>query len=97
MRISDWSSDVCSSDLFSHALASLALKETFEANDAKACEKEYSEALGGFKSLGYETVDVAYPDLPSGLAGGISVEAERQEERRVGQGCGGRVRIRRAR
>lgn len=52
------------------------LKEAFEANDAKECEKAYEEALRVFRRAGYETVDVAYPDLPYSLAVGIIVDAE---------------------
>ena len=52
------------------------LEESFAENDASACEKAYSEALRVFSSLGYETVDVAYPAMPYGLAVGIIVDAE---------------------
>lgn len=52
------------------------LKEAFKENDAAACQTAYEEALAAFRKLGYETVDVAYPDLPYGLAVGIIVDAE---------------------
>lgn len=52
------------------------LKETFKENDAGECEKAYNEALKQLEKLGYETVDVAYPDLPYGTAVEIIVNAE---------------------
>lgn len=52
------------------------LKEDFAANKAGDCEKAYEEAVRVFKKLGYETVDVAYPDMPYMLAVGIIVDAE---------------------
>ncbi|MDQ2987309.1 MAG: amidase [Armatimonadota bacterium] len=52
------------------------LKEEFAENDAPVCQKAYEEAIAVFKKRGYEIVDVAYPDLPYGLAVGIIVDAE---------------------
>jgi aspartyl-tRNA(Asn)/glutamyl-tRNA(Gln) amidotransferase subunit A len=52
------------------------LKEDFKGNKADACEKAYNDALTVFKKLGYETVDVAYPDLPYGAAVGLIVDCE---------------------
>lgn len=52
------------------------LKEDFAKNKADACEKAYNETLSALKKLGYETVDVAYPDLPYGPAIDIIVNAE---------------------
>src|SRR5258708_21254351 len=52
------------------------LKEDFKKNKADACEKAYNEALAALRKLGYETVDVAYPDLPYGSAIDIIVNAE---------------------
>ncbi|MFN8138574.1 MAG: amidase [Fimbriimonadales bacterium] len=52
------------------------LKESFKENDAGECEKAYNEAIKQLKKLGYETVDVAYPDLPYGTAVEIIVNAE---------------------
>lgn len=52
------------------------LKEAFKENDAAACQSAYEEAVRVFRKLGYETVDVSYPDLPYGLAVGIIVDAE---------------------
>ncbi|HEY3780057.1 MAG TPA: amidase [Fimbriimonadaceae bacterium] len=52
------------------------LKEKFAENKATVCEKAYHDALDVFRKLGYETVDVAYPDLPYDMATGIIVDAE---------------------
>jgi aspartyl-tRNA(Asn)/glutamyl-tRNA(Gln) amidotransferase subunit A len=52
------------------------LKEKFKENKAEACQKAYDDALAIFRKLGYETVEVAYPALPYGLAVGIIVDAE---------------------
>jgi aspartyl-tRNA(Asn)/glutamyl-tRNA(Gln) amidotransferase subunit A len=52
------------------------LKETFSQNKASACEKAYEDALKVFRTLGYETVDVAYPEMPYDTAVGIIVDAE---------------------
>lgn len=52
------------------------LKEDFKGNKADAAEKAYQDALAAFKKLGYETVDVAYPDMPYMTAVGLIVDAE---------------------
>jgi aspartyl-tRNA(Asn)/glutamyl-tRNA(Gln) amidotransferase subunit A len=52
------------------------LSEPFKENDAAACSKAYDEAVAVFKRLGYEVVNVKYPDMPFGLAVGIIVDAE---------------------
>ena len=52
------------------------MAEAFEKNKATECEKAYHNALDVFRKLGYETVDVAYPDLPYDMATGIIVDAE---------------------
>ncbi|MBI1756994.1 MAG: amidase [Fimbriimonas ginsengisoli] len=52
------------------------LKEEWEKNKATDCKKAYDETLKVLHKMGYETVDVAYPDLPYGTAIGIIVDAE---------------------
>lgn len=52
------------------------LKEDFAKNKADDCEKAYNDALAVFRKLGYQTVDVAYPDMEYGTAIGIIVNAE---------------------
>jgi aspartyl-tRNA(Asn)/glutamyl-tRNA(Gln) amidotransferase subunit A len=52
------------------------LKERFTENNAGVCEKAYQEAVEVFRKRGYEIVDVAYPEMPYGLAVGLIVDAE---------------------
>jgi aspartyl-tRNA(Asn)/glutamyl-tRNA(Gln) amidotransferase subunit A len=52
------------------------LKEDFTKNKAPDCEKAYNDTLAVFRKLGYETVDVAYPDMPYGAAMDLIVNAE---------------------
>ncbi|HVL40197.1 MAG TPA: amidase, partial [Fimbriimonadaceae bacterium] len=52
------------------------LKERFEENKASAAQAAYEGALEAFRKLGYETVEVPYPDLPYMLAVGLIVDAE---------------------
>lgn len=52
------------------------LKQNFAENDAAVCESLYSDAISVFKKLGWEPVEVSWPDLPYGLAVGIIVGAE---------------------
>jgi aspartyl-tRNA(Asn)/glutamyl-tRNA(Gln) amidotransferase subunit A len=54
------------------------LPENFTGNQAEACGKAYQDALTTFRRLGYEFVDVAYPDtgVAYNLAVGIIVDAE---------------------
>lgn len=52
------------------------LKENFAGAQAKDCERAYQSALEVFKKRGWELVEVAYPDMPYGLAVQIIVDAE---------------------
>lgn len=52
------------------------VKETFADAKAEACEKAYQSAIEQFKKLGYEFVDVKFPDLPYGQAGEIIIDCE---------------------
>ncbi len=52
------------------------LKEDFAGAQASVCEKAYADAVALFEKQGYEVVDVAYPEMPYGLAVGIIVDAE---------------------
>jgi aspartyl-tRNA(Asn)/glutamyl-tRNA(Gln) amidotransferase subunit A len=52
------------------------LPQAFEKNKASACEKAYFEAIKTFKKLGYEFVDVKFPEMPYDVAVGIIVAAE---------------------
>ncbi|MDR3688445.1 MAG: amidase [Fimbriimonas sp.] len=52
------------------------LKEKFKESKADDCEKAYHSFLDVLRKQGYETVEVAYPDLPYGAAIDLIVNAE---------------------
>src|SRR3546814_4935467 len=90
MRISDWSSDVCSSDLIlvpTEADAKAALEEVKKGADFAEVSKKRSTgptaATGG--DLGFFTKEKMVPEF---------AEAARSEERRVGKECVSKCRSR---
>src|SRR3546814_11554985 len=88
MRISDWSSDVCSSDLRDWAVAErLAADGSWqEAPDAIPNEKARPLTLRG--QLDKVAALTAGRPAPAGLAlATLREAAERSEERRVGKAC----------
>src|SRR3546814_15108835 len=85
MRISDWSSDVCSSDLYVGRRARLAVQEPANHNDIV-------EALGALDHApGLHVQTTARLDHLAGLAQDLPLAldllAARSEERRVGKEC----------
>ncbi len=52
------------------------VKETFKESKAGAMEQAYHAALDALRKQGYETVDVAYPEMPYDVAVNIIVDAE---------------------
>lgn len=52
------------------------LKEEFDKNSAAIMKKSYWDAIGELRKMGYQTVEVAYPKMPYGLAVGMIVDAE---------------------
>src|SRR3546814_12616683 len=91
MRISDWSSDVCSSDLVrdGRPFAALCLADFAVLPDAPA-------AVAALKAAGFATVVVTnQPELARGNVDAATMEAMharlaaamRSEETRVGQEC----------
>src|SRR3546814_10577052 len=78
MRISDWSSDVCSSDLELASLARIALGPYAQPFVSEALDEDYQGAPIG-------------PDYAAGIAAHyfnerkLSIFAGRSEERRVGK------------
>lgn len=52
------------------------VKEDFAGNKATAAEKAYNDALAVLRKQGYQTVQVAMPDLPYEAAMNIIVDAE---------------------
>src|SRR3546814_20896544 len=85
MRISDWSSDVCSSDLLSNVSIDFAPEATFALTKIVADIKR-GEVIGAFPSHGIETEG----DLCNHTSRGddvITWGGGRSEERRVGKEC----------
>src|SRR3546814_16883426 len=95
MRISDWSSDVCASDLIAGTLLSLALQdypgdlEVLVLDDgstdgiaaaARAAILEFSPAM----QARFHVVDL---HVNAGKAKALNLGLERPEERRVGTEC----------
>src|SRR3546814_15607132 len=88
MRISDWSSDVCSSDLLAVDVSSLALRERVEHQAALERVRNKLDAvllaqMGEFSGSGAWQLDAASSAINwfQGQVGG------RSEERRVGKEC----------
>jgi len=52
------------------------MKETFKDSKAEVCGKAFDNVLAVLRKLGYETVEVAYPDLPYNAAVDMIVNAE---------------------
>src|SRR3546814_12412414 len=100
MRISDWSSDVCSSDLEPdvsrqkmHVLPSPAARSAFPY-DYSRIESLVSSYVPQWRAMGFDAV-VAI--ARGGLVPALMASTERSEERRVGKGCVSTCRSRGAR
>src|SRR3546814_12949542 len=100
MRISDWSSDVCSSDLF---------RDTHAVRLTPAGERLLPHARKIMRQLAQAEASIASPALPARLRLGMTSAVEppwfrglaariassgRSEERRVGKACVGTCRSR---
>src|SRR3546814_13424455 len=89
MRISDWSSDVCSSDLRQCRFVWLGTKQTFDAFTFAFVQTEH----GWFQAHAYQfepgmsTFIVETLDETWHAAGLDTMSQERSEERRVGNEC----------
>src|SRR3546814_16072082 len=88
MRISDWSSDVCSSDLIDAAEKDLRTVIANQPNDARSLN-----ALGYMLAVHTQRLDEAH-DLV-GKARSLDPDDARTEERRVGKECVRQCRTRR--
>src|SRR3546814_3433693 len=80
MRISDWSSDVCSSDLVSHFVAALS-------GDTDVAELRRLAVFGETETARLEEVQRQIKDLQSKSVAEAIKQLERSEERRVGKEC----------
>src|SRR3546814_13401259 len=80
MRISDWSSDVCSSDLFGGRLR----RKTIKARIVGAGQLQHLDAVPSVGDIGEERGVGRSDDHILGI---IERAAKRSEERRVGKEC----------
>src|SRR3546814_15608935 len=95
MRISDWSSDVCSSDLLGGARRILDLGRQLRAQDRRAHARRYQdrETEIQHRRLPAEETAAAYLDggqrgeLPRYSRNTAATARTRTEERRVGKEC----------
>src|SRR3546814_19687855 len=94
MRISDWSSDVCSSDLFGGVLAQFAdqgrdaaVQGGGDESDRQHAALLPAHALGGDLELFHPAEDLhgLFVEQPAGI--GEAQRTGRSEERRVGKEC----------
>src|SRR3546814_20883376 len=84
MRISDWSSDVCSSDLATHGIATKRVDEVIELTGLQSVA---SKRVGGF-SLGMgQRLGIAAALLGDPRTLILDEPVNRSEERRVGKEC----------
>src|SRR3546814_16125686 len=98
MRISDWSSDVCSSDLFNANVgylktkigkgeSSIDLMNRTQGNPNYILSKNWIQLPSNCViPLHVAELAAATPDVVSGLCGGVGGNL-RSEERRVGKEC----------
>src|SRR3546814_20854911 len=90
MRISDWSSDVCSSDLEVATLVDKTeqFSEAFAAGNDDAARDMYADARVHWERI--EPIAESFGDLDPLLdlrAADLGPDQTRSEERRVGQEC----------
>src|SRR3546814_14610220 len=89
MRISDWSSDVCSSDLIDGGREILGRRAILALDDAAAVAAAclIDERIAVFGPLLDRRIIVVAGELPDIGDRAVAVVQERSEERRVGKEC----------
>src|SRR3546814_12734937 len=93
MRISDWSSDVCSSDLLLHQIVKrvfFTLPVEFGAELGERAQVDWTRAkqhIDFFDKARIGTGDIAVPEFVIDRSGRKSAINHRSEERRVGIEC----------
>src|SRR3546814_19100018 len=90
MRISDWSSDVCSSDLYNAPVKLLMGFEGIDASDDFVDESDFKRLITVVGDAQLNSVQFTY-GAPSGFFDGtgdrLTIPTSRSEERRVGKEC----------
>src|SRR3546814_11357242 len=87
MRISDWSSDVCSSDLADTGFGNAALRAARQAFTGREVElSDRADPLAPV-AAGGARMALAEADAFFDLSGSAPVRKESSEERRVGKEC----------
>src|SRR3546814_18195049 len=85
MRISDWSSDVCSSDLGLSGLGRIRGRDGQPPPDGRLCNVDENDMPSpNAQGLAFRTFDIARGEWAIYW---VSGEAGRSEERRVGKEC----------
>src|SRR3546814_17894705 len=100
MRISDWSSDVCSSDLLNsrrgqiQGTDSRGIAQVVEAIVPLANMFGYVNQLRSFSQgrASYSMQFSHYEEVPTNVAEEVKAKMARSEERRVGTECGSKCR-----
>src|SRR3546814_12347582 len=88
MRISDWSSDVCSSDLRGDAVAVEYLLGPDEIGLAEGRRRrQFHQVPRSVDKLARQLLARIAADLAAGRYRGVARDCDRSEERRVGNEC----------
>src|SRR3546814_10988428 len=88
MRISDWSSDVCSSDLWEIEVVGKGVHTTIVCNQVVDCTgNALPTAMAGFGVLREEEIQPGTLQFRIGGYDIKTLDRERSEERRVGKEC----------
>src|SRR3546814_19535741 len=89
MRISDWSSDVCSSDLLGHRPKDLKVADRELVDFVRSAAPKHDKALVRlfYRRLLRQCLIIAGPDAATNHLALAKMEPIRSEERRVGKEC----------
>src|SRR3546814_19922260 len=87
MRIGDWSSDVCSSDLIARAAEPLRRRERFHQPPARLVRAAEDADLAGADEVAQRIHHLVIGRVMVGPVRLIKIDIVRSEERRVGTEC----------
>src|SRR3546814_15285727 len=88
MRISDWSSDVCSSDLMAAVFATLARRRARETEQCRAIDVPNAAEPAKTRLSVIDIVRQVLAGLRRGQRPPVDRDRRRSEEGRVGKECG---------